>query len=239
MIIKADLHTHTDRSNDGRQSLSALVAAAKAKGLQAVAVTDHFLFSPLPEEMDGVLLIPGCELSTAAGHMTGLFLERKPCTDPLRPVPDAVQEIRDCGGIAIMAHPFQKAGFPEADFTFDIDGLETANARACQTDKDANNKACALAEREGYTTIGGSDAHCIQEVGNAYTEIQCKALTRSALKEAILRGDCKAVLVRNTPHRLVGLSQLARRKRFGGLRNYCAGLLRLCKYILLDIKNAL
>lgn len=237
MIIKADLHTHTDRSNDGRQSLDALVAAAKAKGLQAVAVTDHYLFSALPEELDGVLLIPGCELSTAAGHMTGLFLERSPRTDPLLPVEEAVREIRGCGGIAIMAHPFQKDTCTEADFVFDMDGLETANARACYKNKNANSRAAALAEKQGLTPIGGSDAHCVQEVGNAYTEIQCEELTRSALKEAILRGDCRAVLVRNTPRRMVGLSQLARRKRLGGIRNYCMGLLHLCKYILIDLKE--
>ena len=35
MSIKADLHTHTCRSFDGRQTLEQLIAAAKAKGLEA------------------------------------------------------------------------------------------------------------------------------------------------------------------------------------------------------------
>ena len=30
----------------------------------------------MPAELEGVLLIPGCEVSTQSGHITGLFLER-------------------------------------------------------------------------------------------------------------------------------------------------------------------
>ena len=75
-IYYADLHVHTAASPDGRSSLEDLTAAAAAAGLQALAVTDHDRCTPVPAAMNGILLIPGCELSTRAGHITGLFLER-------------------------------------------------------------------------------------------------------------------------------------------------------------------
>ena len=39
--IKGDLHVHTDRSGDGRSSLTAMLDAASEWGLEYVAITDH------------------------------------------------------------------------------------------------------------------------------------------------------------------------------------------------------
>ena len=39
--IKGDLHVHTDRSGDGRSSLTAMLDAASEAGLEYVAITDH------------------------------------------------------------------------------------------------------------------------------------------------------------------------------------------------------
>jgi DNA polymerase (family 10) len=39
--IKGDLHVHTDRSGDGRSSLTAMLDAAAERGLEYVAITDH------------------------------------------------------------------------------------------------------------------------------------------------------------------------------------------------------
>jgi DNA polymerase (family 10) len=39
--IRGDLHVHTDRSGDGRSSLTAMVDAAAERGLEYVAITDH------------------------------------------------------------------------------------------------------------------------------------------------------------------------------------------------------
>ena len=74
MTCKIDLHVHTAASPDGLSSLEELTAAAKAAELDAIAITDHNLCTPVPREMNGVLLIPGCEVSTGQGHITGLFL---------------------------------------------------------------------------------------------------------------------------------------------------------------------
>ena len=58
-------------------------------------------------------------------------------------------------------------------------------------------------------------------------------MTLPALKAAVLAGACGPVLVRETSRLRKGLSQFARRKREGGVKNlavgaayvaYCAGL---------------
>lgn len=76
ILCRADLHVHTTASPDGRSALPELAAAARRAGLDALAVCDHDLCTPVPERLEGVLLIHACEVSTRAGHITGLFLDR-------------------------------------------------------------------------------------------------------------------------------------------------------------------
>lgn len=228
MTCKIDLHVHTAASLDGLSSLEELSTAARAAGLDAIAVTDHNLCTPVPQRLNGVLLIPGCEVSTRQGHITGLFLEEPLDLETLRKngLPqggEAVEEIRRRGGIAVLAHPYQSPNAAPEGFDFRPDCVEGANARAALKVKDANEKAAALAALWGLPAVGGSDAHSYHEVGSAYTQVEGAALTLPDLKAALLAGSCTPVLVRNTPHLRKGLSQFAQRRRKGGLKNLAVG----------------
>lgn len=228
MTYKIDLHVHTAASLDGLSSLEELTTAAKEAGLDAVAITDHNLCTPVPQRLNGVLLIPGCEVSTRQGHITGLFLEEPLDLTALRKdgLPqggDAVEEIHRRGGIAVLAHPCQSPAAAPESFAFRPDCVEGANARAALKVKEANEKAAALAQSWGLPAVGGSDAHSYHEVGSAYTQVEGAALTLAELKAAILAGRCTPVLVRNTSHLRKGLSQFAQRRRKGGLKNLAVG----------------
>lgn len=66
--MKMDLHCHT-RMSDGSDSVWEVVALARARGLDAIAVTDHDTFAGLPAafaaaaELSGIAVIPGVEIS--------------------------------------------------------------------------------------------------------------------------------------------------------------------------------
>ena len=238
MTFHVDFHVHTDASSDALSSLAEQAAAARAAGLDAMAVTDHNLCTPVPSVLDGVLMIPGCEVSTTQGHILGLFLEAPLDWEALRAggLPTgaaAVAEIHRRGGIAVLAHPYEKPGADPAAFDFRPDAVEVVNARATFKVREANQRAAALAETWDLPAVGGSDAHAHQEVGNACTQVEAEELTPEALKGAILAGACTPVLRRETSHLRKGLSQFARRRRQGGAKNlvigaayvaYCAGL---------------
>ena len=51
-IYRVDLHLHTAASPDGRSSLEGIAKAAKAAGLDAIAVTDHDLCTPVPAALE-------------------------------------------------------------------------------------------------------------------------------------------------------------------------------------------
>lgn len=220
MMWQADLHVHTDASDDGLSSLAEQAAAARAAGLDAIAVADHNLCTPTPQRLNGVLMIPACEVSTRAGHILGLFLKESLDLAALRaeglPAGEAaVAEIRARGGLAVLAHPFQRASADPARFPADLDGVEGANARATFHNPGANGQAQALAEARGLPAVGGSDAHSRHEVGNARTLIDAPELTLEALEEAVRAGRCRPLLVRSTPRFRKGLSQVGKARKAG------------------------
>ena len=104
-----DLHNHTRWSFDCSMDPAKVVRVAKARGIDAIAITDH-------DEIDGareaqraaggdILVIIGEEIDTRAGDVLGLFLKEKIATDD--PI-EAIRAIHDQGGLAILAHPFTK-----------------------------------------------------------------------------------------------------------------------------------
>lgn len=236
-LIRADLHVHTSASADGCSQLDALTAAARERGLDAIAVADHNLCTPCPQEQNGILVIPGCEISTAAGHITGLFLDSPVDLEALGHLPppeQAVAAIRAAGGLAVLAHPFQRPGTAANRFAFSVDAVETANARAELRVRDANLRAEFLARDRSLPRIGGSDAHHASEVGNAFTEIECAFISLEALRSAVAQGRTRAVLQRKTTHREKGRSQWAKARKSRSIPQLCRGAAYWCCCVLLD-----
>ncbi len=230
MIVRADLHVHTDASPDGISNIREQACAARRAGLHAIAVTDHNLCTNAPGVLEDVLIIPGCEVSTTQGHVTGIFLSSPLDLASLRAkgLPsgaEATAEIRRCGGIAVLAHPYESPSRDPDASPFPLDAIESINARACFHVLDANERAASLSKRRGLPATGGSDGHSAAEVGNAYTEIEADALTSLALREAILAGRTKPVLKRATPRFRKGLSQFKKARREGGAANIFRGML--------------
>lgn len=222
MVLRVDFHTHTQCSIDGRHSLEQMTAAAKAAGLDAMAITDHDQCTPLPPEQNGVLLIPACEISTQAGHITGLFLEQPIDFDTLckdgRPTGQAaVEEIHRCGGLAAAAHPFQRPGVSGDRLPAGLDAVEGVNARANFKVPNANALARQWATEHHLPIIGGSDGHSAGEVGNGCTDVECTERSLASLKEAVRQGRCTPLLRRHTTHWEKGLSQLEKARKRGGI----------------------
>jgi hypothetical protein len=101
------VHVHTTLS-DGGGTPEEVIQAAKATGLAFVGITDHNNLDAKPFEgyRDGVLVLVGAELSTPAGHLVGLGLDRDPAWRFNGDALDALEDVRDLGGVPFAAHPF-------------------------------------------------------------------------------------------------------------------------------------
>lgn len=197
MIIRVDFHVHSEYSFDGVMSLEKIVETAKLRGLDAVAVTDHDVFAGL--RSDELLIIPGVEFTTTAGHVQALFLEREVDKKYLlrgglgrAEIEPLLEGIKAAGGLSVAAHPFRGRNIydesPEMLRLFDC--IEIANARTRA--RDANERAEAAAKEYGKAVTAGSDAHIAGEIGGAYLTLEVEELTLLGIKKALLPGNGKA-----------------------------------------------
>lgn len=203
MII--DLHTHTYYSKDAIQSPADLVKAAKAKGLDGIAVTDHNSTKAWKEALaagkrNKIGVIPGEEIvilhdGHTAGEVLGLFLNEEIAPGGFNDVRD---HIREQDGILIVAHPFDvlRDSFKRLEeCKKDFEAVEVLNARSVFGR--FNAKALDFAKANGIAGIGGSDAHCRFEVGKASTAADIDDI--EGLRRAIKKRETKAVGGKSNP----------------------------------------
>lgn len=199
MLHRFDLHLHTYYSSDGCASPEAMIAAAKKRGLSGIAVTDHNTCDAVKHlqragliredgaAVNGFLIIPGVEISTADGHLLCLgttLPDMKGC-----PAIEVLAAIHDRGGIAIAPHPFDsfRAGIREEVLDqLSLDALETFNAAV--TMKSFNKKAAEYAARRGIAATSSSDAHHASAAGLCSTAYELPELSLKALLAAVPHG---------------------------------------------------
>jgi predicted metal-dependent phosphoesterase TrpH len=198
MLHRFDLHVHSFFSPDAAGAPEQLIAAAKARGLSGIAITDHdtcavheYLMEKGLERSDGqpvqdFLVVPGVEVSTADGHLlcigTTLPVMRG------EPAAVVVRAIEDRGGVAIPSHPYDRwrAGIPEEILdTLDLKAIEVFNAAAR---RDHNEKALAYATRRGISMTASSDAHHASAVAVSSTAFDLDRLSVADLIAALRKG---------------------------------------------------
>lgn len=175
--FRFDPHVHTEASYDATGTVEAVLDSARRAGLDAVAVTDHDTTVAAREaveraELYDLLVVPGVEVSSRAGHVLALgVLERPPVG---RSLEATVEFVRDAGGLAVVPHPFQRSrhGVPKRLLT-DCDGVEVFNPWTMTGIQ--NRRARRFARRRDHPRLGGSDAHEPRYVGRAYTEVEVRA----------------------------------------------------------------
>jgi predicted metal-dependent phosphoesterase TrpH len=203
MPFNVDLHTHTFFSGDGVSSPEQIIASARAKGLHGIAVTDHNTCDAITYMLeqglmrkdglpvDGFLVLPGVEVTTAEGHLLciGSTLPDAPRLKG-RPAHEVCDLIHQHGGLAIPPHPYDlfRAGIRLNTLqTLPIDALEVFNAAT--TLRRYNTYAFKYAQVRGVPMTAASDAHHHAAVGTAYTIINCEELSVRALLAQIVKGN--------------------------------------------------
>ncbi len=169
--IDVDLHMHTDHSYDCATPVEVLLATAKARGLGAIAVTDHNEISGALEaqaKASGIKVIVGEEVKTAdQGEVIGLFLsERIPKGMTLQ---ETIAEIKRQGGIVYVPHPFDRMhAVPDYEHLMtvldDVDAIEVFNPRVAI--HEFNAEAARFAAKYRIPAGAGSDAHVAQGLGS-------------------------------------------------------------------------
>lgn len=181
---QADLHIHTTCSDGNMTSEEVVEWAARKTHLRVIAITDH-------DTIEGGLLakdyrdkhlarlghidvIVGAEIMTAEADVLGLFLTHD--ITPGLSAAETIARIHAQGGLAVAAHPFTMIGWLAGDMKgaglrirrLPFDAVEVQHASLTEI---ISNPIARAVNRwsQRLPGTGGSDAHVINAVGNAYT----------------------------------------------------------------------
>lgn len=194
----ADLHIHSIHSHDGTAAIPAILKyASERTDLDIIAITDHDNLNGVKQALDlapryGIQVIPGCEITSAEGHVIGLFLhDRIPAGLSLI---ETLLLIGEQGGLAIAAHPEARG---TASLRFEairkacdhpfagriLVGVEAFNGGLVYTR--SNIPAAVQSAGLPLAQTGNSDAHILSMIGNGTTYFPGTSITdlRIALKQ--------------------------------------------------------
>ena len=205
---RGDLHSHTDHSDAGERTVTDLVGAAQATGLDFLFVTDHNTTSSLAAletiESGDLLVAGGMELTTFWGH--ALVLGTRRWIDwRLRPGDGAIERVASdayaAGELFVIAHP-NSGGDPHCTgCAWRFGEMMPGTARLVEVWNgpwagDSNNEASLAlwydwlnqGRRIGATV--GSDTHSAADyvAGPGFAVVYAEELSEAALLRAIAAG---------------------------------------------------
>lgn len=205
MII--DLHTHSIVSDDGRAKVENYCRWIRKRSipLDGFVLTEHRLFDdasdyrPLEDEF-GLSIMKASEVETNYGHVLvfGVNADLRAAFDFGAiglPLENVVRESERCGAIAVPCHPGRtKVGMcAHIDSLGPVEGVRVIETLNGGSRGNENEMAAALADREGYQRVGGSDSHIVSHIGRCATRIGRSIEDVGDLVSALREGDCEAV----------------------------------------------
>ncbi len=204
----ADLHIHSQYSWDGIAPVASILAyAAQTAGLQVAAITDHNRIEGALEALSmapdyGLEVVPGCEVSTAEGHLLALFVTQ--AIPPGLSLMETILRVGALGGLCVAPHPMagrasdslsERAilqALRDPDARRILVGVETYNAgNVGWLYRDGNPRALLLAHRLRLAQLGASDAHMLPAIGSGKTSFPGQ--TAQELRQALVQRQTRAV----------------------------------------------
>lgn len=206
---RGDCHVHSARSHGGELTPGQLAAAARASGLDFMAITEHntadthSAFGPLAG--DGLLVILGQEAVTRTGHWLALGIEPGQVVEWRYGVRDDVigahvSQVRRAGGLCVAAHPH--APYPGGVFSYPLEGFDAVEVWNGLWSSDlpwnADNNAAAaewgralaagVCRGRWLPAIGCSDAHLDGQIAIPHTVVLADELSTGAILAGIKAG---------------------------------------------------
>ncbi len=182
-----ELHCHTSVSLDSPAKIENIIAVAKERGVDVVAITDHNKTYKGPLLIDGVQIIPGSEITTKEGeHLLAYFIKED--IEKGLPFKEVVLRIRQQGGFVSWAHPMRRGQFfkkENYDKIFLVDCIESGNAMDLEENR---RKVTEFCDKFSLIKTAGSDSHIEGQVGTGVVKVP-EMPTRENFLEVLGKGE--------------------------------------------------
>ncbi len=155
--------------------LDKIISRCQELGINCIAISDHGTVEGALKmlELAPFKVIVAEEVMTDKGEIMGMFL--KETIPSYQPMMDVISQIKAQGGLVCAQHPFDsvlRPGMGERvvkEIAPYIDLVEVFNARSPLAV--SSKKSLAFAEAHNLPASAGSDAHYLEEIGNAFIEM--------------------------------------------------------------------
>ncbi len=201
----ADLHVHTEHSDDAKERGGVKAADLRAEGVSLAAITDHNRLGNLGEGIDS---LAGVELTTWApevGHFNAFPLQHLPSWHATTPARLFAEIAKDPKVFMQINHPrledhigyfalgdFDGERFADPNFHLDVDGLEVWNgydlARPRAVNQLLSEWRSWVAAGHRLTATGGSDSHGSSGHLPGYPRTYVRATSGAGLSPALKAG---------------------------------------------------
>lgn len=228
-----DFHVHSHDSTDATPSVDQIAVYARAHGLDFVEISDHNVFGGQDYFADAavahpdLLLVPGVEYTTYAGHANGIgathWVDHK-IGQPGITIDGAVDQFHEQGALFSINHPkldlHQCIG---CEWRHDLDGAKIDAVEIANLGQ-ANGGAIMLPGALGFwdsicakghhaAALGGSDDHragqstgmFASRIGEPVTMVYAEELSAAGILEGI-RKNRTAVKLRSSADPMVDLT---------------------------------
>lgn len=212
-----DLHVHSRESTDARPALADITAFAAGRGLDFVEISDHntvtqlSFFAAAQAQSPRVLLVPGIEVTTYAGHLNAIgatrFIEHKIGLSGIT-IADTAAAARGQGALLSINHPTLDLGdaclgcaWEQPLAPTEVAGIELGTGGQQQgallfTPSALKLWESLLAQGHHVAALGGSDDHQggkgtgrrDSPLGDPTTLVFAEELSVTAILDGIQRG---------------------------------------------------
>ena len=171
MLVDMHLHECTF-SKDSFINLKQIVSVARARGLDAVCITDHDSmglvdFAAEFSAKENFPIFVGVEYFSAHGDITAWGIDTFPDTRIDSQI--FIDHVNANGGFCVSCHPFRNNNRGLEDHLSKVKGLHGVEVLNGSTDMEACRTALRYAREYGFKTIGASDAHVEKQIGKYVT----------------------------------------------------------------------
>jgi predicted metal-dependent phosphoesterase TrpH len=199
-----DMHVHTKISLDATATVEeyceAIVKYREIFPFDGFVVTEHRVIDGSIDyrqlgDKYGIQIFQGVEADGDLGHIllygvTAECLRYIDLTNRRLNDREVIRIMRECGGIAVPAHPFReslhgKALEEKRDWVAGVEIIEQFNGANTELQ---NSKASTIVARDGLRGIGGSDAHYVNWFLKCATIFERQVQTMQELVEELYAG---------------------------------------------------
>ncbi|MBU5434331.1 PHP domain-containing protein [Pseudoflavonifractor sp. MSJ-37] len=171
MLVDMHLHEKTC-SSDSFLSLEEIVTIARARGLDAVCITDHDSmglrdYAAEYSRKVGFPIFVGVEFFSLQGDITAWGIENFP--DHRIDAQPFIDQVNAAGGFCVSCHPFRNNKRGLEEHLRKVKGLHGVEVLNGSTDLEANRTALRYCRELGLQAIGASDAHVPENVAKYVT----------------------------------------------------------------------